>query len=61
MKLSETNTLTKTDRDKGDFGSTGTHKILKHVSNNTTNDVLTPRTAAAAPLHDTNNNDMQSQ
>ena len=61
MELSETNILTKTDRDKGGFGSTGTHEILKHVTNNTTNGVLTPSTAAAAPLHDTNNDDMQSQ
>ena len=61
MELSVTNTLTKTDRDKGCFGSTGTHEILKHVNNNTTNGVLTPSSAAAAPLHDTNNDDMQSQ
>ncbi len=58
MELSETNTLRKTDRDKNGFGSTNTHEILKYVSNNTNQNTSTPSTAAAAPLNDTNNDDI---
>ena len=52
MQLTEANTLTHTNRDK--HGSTGTHKVQKHISDTIETDFTTPATAAAARLSDTN-------